>query len=292
MTIVGDSRAGVVVAPAAEDVGDGSTPFDGAHQHGFMVVADDVTISTLTIEGAGNNLANGGVLPDHNNFRTGIANYSDTADGFDNLRVEDVDIRHVREHGISLGYYGGSANSGHVVTGCNIEDVEYRRGVSSYAASTTITFNTFDSMGMGIYISPSPALPANSGIASTITDNTLTNISGHFSLQYGHSWPSVGIYFRNPNNDAPITVSRNMLTLGYGDEAVDMVGVTGMYIYNADSSSVISDNTFDTTGGTDNWGIYLGGCAGTTVSGNTFTMNDTDRGIYLAGERQAFQYPT
>ena len=281
IAVMGESREGVIIAPSGEDVGTGTSDFNGSYQYGFMVASDNVVIENLTIDGRANNIANGGSLPDHNNFRSGVASYNASSNGFDNLQVKNVDVRYTRNHGISLGYYGGMVNGGHVVSGCNIEYVEYRRAISSYASHVTITGNTISDVGMGIYQSPSPALPPASGLVTTISGNTLTNIGGFASMYYGHDWPSVGIYFRNPNYDASLTVAGNNLTIGSGVEAAGMVGVTGMYIYNTDANSLIENNTINALNGTDNWGIYLGGCAGTTVRHNEFLLNDSDRGIYL-----------
>ncbi|MCD6163719.1 MAG: right-handed parallel beta-helix repeat-containing protein [candidate division Zixibacteria bacterium] len=281
LTVIGKTRDGVIVAPLAEDIGSGTSSFDGTYQYGFMAIADNVTIKDITIDGSANNLANGGTLPDHNNYRVGIANYADGNDGYNNLTVENVNVKYVRQHGIALGYYGGSLNGGHSVTACNIDHVDNRRGICSYDAPVVISGNDISYTGMGIYVSPSPLLPEGSGETITITNNTLTYIAGMYSLYYGHNWPCVGIYYRNPNYDQELICTGNDLTIGDGDEETDMVGVTGMYIYNADNNSIIDDNTIDATSGTENWGIYLGGCAGTIVSNNDFIMNEKDCGIYL-----------
>ena len=276
VTIIGESRDGVVIAPAAEDVGDGNSTFDGNYQHGLMIVADDVTIQDLTVDGAANNVANGGALPDHNNFRVGIQNYADGDDGYDNLTIHNVGVLHTRRRGIAL---WPATTGGHVVSGCIIEDVDVRNGIMSAAAPVTITGNTISKTGGAIGLFPS--LPASSGLTLTVTDNTIVDNAATWSEYYGTNWPVVAIYYRNPNYDQTLICTGNTLTIGDGDEPEGFPGVTGMYIYNADEDSLIANNTIDSTGGTNNWGIYLGGCAGTTVQGNTFTMNDSDSGIYL-----------
>ncbi|NLE38704.1 MAG: hypothetical protein GX621_11825, partial [Pirellulaceae bacterium] len=276
LTLVGESRSGVVIAPAAVDVGSGLDTFDGDEQIGFMVVADGVTIQRVTLDGQANNVAHGGMLPDQSNFRVGIMNYDESGQASDDLTIDDVTIRNVRNRGVA--FYPGTT-SGHIVSNSLIEYVEGRQAIYSAAYDVTITGNTirYAGLGIGLY----PTLPANSGATLTVTNNTLTDIAGSYSQYYGHSYPAIGIYYRNSNYDQKIIITGNDLTIGNGDEEEGLPGVTGMYIYNADANSLIADNTIDSTGGTDNWGIYLGGCAGTTVQNNVFAMNDSDSGIYL-----------
>jgi len=275
MIVEGESGSGVVIAPAAEDTGDIGTTFDGSYQHGFMVTADNVTIKKLTVDGTGNNLANGGSLPDHYNFRVGILNYADGDDGYNALRIENVTVTHIRRRGIAL--WPGSTY-GHVVTGCSVDGIEYQQAIYSAGYDVTIHGNTINDTGAGINLMPSLG-PADPG-SVTVTDNELTNIGAAPGRYYGTSWPVNAIYYRNPNYDKTVTITGNRIH-SLGDGGTGMPGAIGMYIYNADASSLIDDNEIDTTGVTGNWGIYLGGCAGTTVSNNTFTMDGDDSGLYL-----------
>jgi len=141
-----------------------------------------------------------------------------------------------------------------------------------------ISNNTIFNAGAGISLYPIETTPSN--ITITVTDNILFNIAGSYSQYYGLTWPSYAIYYRNPNVDQTVIITGNDITIGDGAEAIPE-GVLGMYIYNADESSIIQGNTIDSTNGEANWGMYIGGCAGTTVDTNTFIMNDTDSGIYL-----------
>ena len=286
LVISGESRSSVVIAPASEDtftLVNGLPPYFDAHsQQGFIVLADNVIIRNLTIDGNAN-----AALTGTNNFRNGIINFGTqgATDAFGNLRVENVAITNVHYHGIALGFSGGPVNGGHTVTGCAISNIQYARGVSSYASNINVTNNTLDKMGMGIYQSPSPALPADSPITSTISNNILTNIGGQYSLNYGTNWPACAIYFRNPNNDATITIANNQISVvGPICPGDTPTGTLGIYLYNANEHSFVQGNIINTTGASGdskNWGIYVGGCAGTTIQNNNFIMDGTDSGIYL-----------
>ena len=274
LILQGESKAGVVIAPAAND-GQANVTYDGTSQQGFIVVANDVTIKDLTIDGDANNLANGGTLTNQHNFRTGILNTGSTLPGpYNNLTVQNVVIRNIVRRGINL---FPATSSGHLIKDNFIENITYMQGIYSAAAPVTITGNTIRGAGMGIGLYP--ALAESSGLTLTVTDNTLYDIAGSYSLYYGHDYPAIGIYYRNPNYDESVIITGNHLTMGNGAEEVDMPGVTGMYIYNADAHSRIADNTIDSTAGTNNWGIYFGGCAGTVIDNNIFTMNELDSGI-------------
>jgi len=202
------------------------------------------------------------------------------------LTIQNVIVRNIVRRGINL---YPSTSGGHVITNNFVENVDYTQAIYSAAAPVTISGNTIRGVGAGIGLYPS--LAESSGLTLTVTDNTLYDIAGSYSLYYGHNWPSFGIYYRNPNYDQEVIITGNDLTIGNGDEVVDMPGVIGMYIYNADANSLIADNTIDSTGGTNNWGIYLGGCAGTTVDNNDFIMNESDSGIYLGRGNPATPIP-
>ena len=259
----------VVIAPNATDAGNPLSTFDGSPQLGIMVTADNVTLNHLTIDGSE------GTYPD--GFRVGILNYDASNNFGDYLTVNDVEIYNTIRRGIAL---WPEASTGHTVTGCDIAHVGYQQGISCSASSVNITGNSISYAGMAIGLYPN--VPAASTITLTVTDNIIHHIAGSYSGYYGTSWPSVAIYYRNPSVDQTVVITGNDISIGNGPEPTGMDwGVTGMYIYNADAGSLIQSNTIDATGGEDNTGIYLGGCAGTTVRNNLFELNDTDRGIFL-----------
>jgi len=278
LTILGENRDTVILAPAAEDVGAFASTFAETYQQGFMILADDVTIRSLTIDGDANNIGNGGTLPDHHNFRNGILNYSADEDGFNNVEIDNVKIANIRNRGINF-YDATQSTHGHKVTDCEIYNIGGKQGISCSGYDVTISENTLHGMGAGIGLYPNVA--DSSPATCIVTNNILYDIAGSYSEYYGHNWPSYAIYFRNPNVDKTFVCRGNDIIIGDGDEEPGMPGVLGIYCYNADASSVIADNSINSVGGMSNWGVYLGGCAGTTVEGNTFTMNEADSGIYL-----------
>ncbi|MEI6091131.1 MAG: right-handed parallel beta-helix repeat-containing protein [bacterium] len=273
---IGATRDDVIVAPSAND-SQTNTDFGGTAQHGFTVVANGVTIKDLTIDGDANNIANGGTLINQHNFRTGIITISSTLAGpYNNLTVQNVIVRNAVLKGISL---SNTSSAGHLISGSWIENIAIKHGIYSQAADVTITGNTIRGTGMGILFSTSVTTPSSK--TTTITNNTLYDIAGSYSSYYnGTGWPTGAIYYRNPNIDETVIITGNTLTIGNGAE-VDSPGACGMYIYNTDANSLIEDNTINTLSGTNNTGIYLGGSAGTTINENTFTMNESDCGIYL-----------
>jgi len=275
LSIVGEAKESVILAPSAEDTGSGTSSFDGNYQHGIMITADNVSISNLTIDGKANNIENGGTLPNHNNYRIGILNFSSSEQGFDNLSIDNVNINNIRFRGI---YLNPTTTSGHQITNSTISNIEYKQAIAAYTSNIVISNNTIFNAGSGIRVTPNET--TSSSMTITITDNTLFNIAGTYSQYYGHSWPSHAIYYRNPNVDQTVIITGNNITIGDGAEAIDE-GVLGMYIYNADGNSIIQGNTINSLNGEANWGMYIGGCAGTTVDNNTLIMNDTDSGIYL-----------
>ncbi len=276
LTLQGESRAGVVIMPAAEDVGLIGQAFDGSYQHGILVKAHGVTIRGLTVDGSANNIARGGTLANHYNFRIGILNYDALNVYGNNLRIEDVGIHNIRRRGVSL---YPQESTGHVVTNCEVSYVEYQQPIYT-AGPATITHNTIHHASCGIAVIPSTSRPA--GSTWVITHNILTDITATPTSYYGSpsGWLVNGIYFRNPNDDRTVIITDNQITmLDDGDNDLSF----GMYIYNSDASSVIENNTFNLTSPNLIYGpaIYLAGCAGTTVRNNVMSMNGELHGIDL-----------
>ena len=287
LTLIGASRAGVIIAPAAEDTGNGWNKTDGAPQNGLIVQASNVIISTLTIDGNANNVANGGTLPDHYNYRHGIR----IADGaeYKNITVDDVNVYNIRRRAIVL--YGTVGITGpYIVTDSRIEHVEYQQGISIGSVNATITGNTIIDVNNAISLHPGSTNPDVNATA-IISDNTIQQL-GH--IRHGEVYPSTGIYYRNPNDDRKVIIEDNTISVNNNVGAM-----VGMYIYNTNSTSIIQGNTLDLTNLTSidptipdtgayanfAWeyplGMYLGGCAGTTVSENTVELYGTGSGIYL-----------
>jgi len=73
MTVQGESRDGVVIAPGAEDTGDYCHHvWAVATSRGLWSIADNVTIKDLTVDGTANNLSRAARCPTTTTFRVGI----------------------------------------------------------------------------------------------------------------------------------------------------------------------------------------------------------------------------
>ncbi len=95
LSLTGESEAGVLLAPVGEDDNDNSS-FGMTYQHCFIVDADNVSISTLTIDGQGNPALTAG----KNNYRAGIIT-QDLAN-YDATQVTSVSVLNPYYRGIYL----------------------------------------------------------------------------------------------------------------------------------------------------------------------------------------------
>ncbi len=275
LTLQGESQAGVVIMPAAEDTGTISTTFGVNWQQGIVVNTHDVTLRNLTLDGSANNAANGGSLPDHYNFRCGVLNYDIANVAGDRLRVENVTVRNIRRRGIAL---WPETSTGHVVDRCDVSYVEYQQPIFVASRDTAVTRNTVSHASCGISVIPSVTYPA--GAYEIITSNTLTEIGATATSYYGNSWPVNGLYYRNPTNDRTVTISGNHLEI---TNPGPLGFVFGAYIYNSDAASALEGNTFDLTNAAllDGDAVYLGGCAGTLLRNNVVAVRANIRGVEL-----------
>ena len=116
LTIDGQGRADVVIAPAAEDANLASR-WGGAYQQGFIIQSSGVAIQDLTIDGQ----ANPSLTPGKNNFRMGIATDDRLGASYNDLTIQNVTIQHTYFYGISNRNNG----TGMLITGNRVEDVAY-----------------------------------------------------------------------------------------------------------------------------------------------------------------------
>ncbi len=148
LSIVGESRSGVVIAPGDEDA-HVDTAFGGVFQQGFIIQSSDVSIENLTIDGR----ANHALTPGRNNFRTGIVADRRTGVVYDRARVEDVDILHVWRRGIELFSSeapGAVRSFDNIVRGNQIDDVTQREAILVREANSLIVGNTIRDARIGI----------------------------------------------------------------------------------------------------------------------------------------------
>lgn len=148
LTIVGESRAGVIVAPGATD-DHTDTAFGGAFQHGFIVQSSDVTIKNLTIDGQ----ANPSLTPGRHNFRNGVVTDRRTAVVYDRTRIEDVDVRNIYRRGIEL-YSSEDAGArrslDNIIRNTRVEDVTTREAILVREGNALIEDNVIVGATIGI----------------------------------------------------------------------------------------------------------------------------------------------
>lgn len=168
-TIRGQSRTGVILAPAAEDSNQDSS-FGGVAQQGFIVSADQVTITTLTINGQANPL----LTPGKNNFRNGVITPDDGNDR-STLVFTDLEVKNFYRRGVQITWSGNNneisnsiftQNSGAVAA--NATGVGVFGGSNAPTVVSRILGNTITStQGTGIV--------ANFGAWVNIQGNTITS---------------------------------------------------------------------------------------------------------------------
>ncbi|MAE61438.1 MAG: hypothetical protein CMJ49_08800, partial [Planctomycetaceae bacterium] len=172
--IQGQSEAGVVIGPDAEDDNlDSATA--GTVINGLVVASDDVRISTLTIDGE----ANGSLTPGKHNIRTGIITSFNTGSVYDNLDIQDVTIQNIFRRGIQLfsGATSGPAtakSTGNIINDVTIDDVTANFGIAVFESDTSITDSTITNAAAGIgtnYLQTSANAPL-----VTITGNDMDNV--------------------------------------------------------------------------------------------------------------------
>ncbi len=232
LTIQGESRSGVIVAPTAVDSHEDSS-FGGSFQHAFLVQADNVTITNLTIDGDANPMLAG----DHN-FRTGIiTDFAIVPGNYDNLMVNNVTIQNVFRRGIQL----SDVSTGNVISDNTIDDVQLATvngiGIVSFGADGEISNNIITNVFTGI--SANFADPVN-GLGApmlAIEDNSVTVRNSGVAMNL------------NGLRDAS-TVFNNTLTLN-----VDTAFNLGMVVAFSRGTPEVEQNTIVASG--DDAGIWL-----------------------------------
>jgi parallel beta-helix repeat protein len=239
--IDGESRAGVIVAPAGEDANlDGPGNFAGAYQHGFVIQSSNVTIQDLTVDGE----ANAGLTPGKNNYRAGIVTNPSLDEAFHNTKIDNVAVRNVYRRGIQLdsGNLTDGNSTGNTITGSIVD------GVDSAAAGYAIVALNSDTLISGNKVSN-----AANGIGTnytvdeanaplvTIRANTITNTGVGISASGLADGSLIG---------GPLAVDANQITLT--TKASADVGIVVQY---AVGQVTVQRNTISGLGG--DAGIWL-----------------------------------
>lgn len=272
VTIDGESEAGVLLAPAAEDDQD-SSRFGGTFQQGFLIQSSDVTIQDLSLDGQGNPLLTSG----KNNYRVGIVSDDRISANFDNLIVQNVTIANPFLSGIEVRNDG----TGHVFDANVISNVEFGIQASPFVvgygiltlADAEITNNQLtDIGGRGI------GLAIASG---TISGNTVNGT--HSGL--------AGIYLNNFGAPAAIvSVTGNLIQ--NVDRGIHVVGGTdGTTVGGPNAADA---NTIDLTGlSSAGIGIINQYNVGAPLfQNNQITASGPDSGFWLFHNESTATAPT
>jgi len=142
LTLQGQSRSGVVIAPYAEDDNVNSA-FGGVNpQQAFVIRCNDVTIRDLTIDGQANPLLTAG----KDNFRNAIiTDWNFGSGSFNRIIVENVSIRNIFRRGVHL-QVGNAPTGGHIISNSSFQNISAlvdADAVGVFNSDAQITSNTF-----------------------------------------------------------------------------------------------------------------------------------------------------
>jgi len=282
VTIVGANAGTVTVAPAAEDDNLTAT-WDGGYQHGFIIDADDVAISSLTIDGEGNPALTAG----RNNFRVGIITASGVSHA--NARLDDITIAHVYFRGLHISESGTAE-----ITGCRVSDVEapvYNAYGLLLLGNCIVTDNTFVGIG-GRAIGTAYG---DGTVSSNVVNGAMTGI---YNYNYGYSDRTVTAFGNEISN---VTTGINLVgqtatTIIGGPtpaeaNTIDLTAVKAAFDPGIERYTRIDEaiegpgaDRFESSSRDDNAAIgvlvwYTN--ASTIIEGNAITANNGDAGFWL-----------
>ncbi len=131
MTIIGESRAGVIIGPLNAYVEGSNNNFAFTYESG------DVTIQTMTIDGQANISLGAGV----NNFRLGIT--ADYVGNYGNIHLEDLTIQNIVRRGVQIANPAPPVTTGNSINNCLIQNISQYGAMTTWYADCSITNNTF-----------------------------------------------------------------------------------------------------------------------------------------------------
>ena len=277
MTIDGESRAGVVLAPAAED-DNLDDSFAGTVQYGFMVSASGVTIQDLTVDGQ----ANPGLTTGKNNYRAGIMTPDDGVD-LSNLTFSNLAIQNIYRRGIQLNWSGDNnviqdnlilMNDGTLSSGAY--GIAVFGGMAPATQPTKILRNTIKNTA-------GEAISANFGALLTVQGNHISNSPIGMNLAALSDGSLIGGPEAGDGNDIDLTgqstADIGILLTFSGDSPLDPGAVT------------VQGNTVTASGGDTGIYVFRTGVAPVVLAGNTLTATGSTAsadgqgvGIFISDE--------
>jgi len=292
-SIIGESRTGVVVAPAAEDPNDAdnSLTWTTGAQMGFIVDAANVSIEILTIDGEGNPA----LTPDKNNYRVGVI----TQDGmsYENITVEDVTISSMYYRGIYLSLTG----TGCTINNCDINETEFA------------VYNAYGILAIGNAIITNNSLSNIGGRAIgtafgdiTVRDN---DIDGAYTGLYNYNWgyTDLNVVYAG-NNVTGVLTGMNLVgltsnTVIGGPNAADRNTIdiadtkkrtySGIETMSIGLDGEIPQNQIDFGKAANDIGCFLWWTIQPAViENNEFICSDADAGMWVFHCEDTLNFPT
>jgi uncharacterized delta-60 repeat protein len=286
-TIVGDSQAGVIVAPSiADDHTDSSFRVTtGAVSNGFILASSGVTIDDLTIDGNANS-----ALAGIQNYRNAvITNSQNDNKTYNNLVLDHLTVQHIYRKGIAL-YNLNGVSTGNSVGNSTFNDIgtngniayEGAFAIAAFQSDATISDDTIGGCGGGIAGNSFDGAPGAPKL--TVTGNTITapvlNSPTHGALGMDLASLADGS-----------TVSGNQIDMTGGN-----VNDLGLVVSFANGQVTIRGNTIGGTAGDDAIMLYQdtlasvpvlvqnntlgGGSVGSTGTGILLTARASDAGRF------------
>jgi parallel beta-helix repeat protein len=213
-----------------------------------VVGADNVSISNLTIDGAG--LGNA-------NYRfqgIGYYNAGGTIDGNTVLNIEDTPFSGA-QHGAAIYAYNLDGTPRTLtVTNNTIEDFQ-KAGIVLNGDNLTVLVDGNTVVGAGpTAVTAQNGIQIGYGATGTVSNNSVSDVD-----YTPATWTASGILLYDPGDGVVVT----------GNEVQD--AQSGIYAYSADDAA-IRDNSVDGS----SWGITVDTSDNVAVTGNTVTHSDGD----------------
>jgi parallel beta-helix repeat protein len=237
LQLIGASAATTIIKPASSNIGsaNGSGSETATSTTVIKVLASDVVISGLTIDGSNDNIKGvermvNGVSID---ARNGITNYVTGNENFDNLLLEQLVIKNIYGRGVALSTSNIRGNN--YIRNCTFDNIEgnyYSIGLFSYWSAVHVTDCSFNKA----YVS------VNQAIAFTFQNNTCINSFGGVTVSNASN-----VYIENNRIDCRVE------------------GSYGIYIFQSGGAIIKNNQVHNST-----YGIVLEG----SYSAATVTLTD------------------
>lgn len=295
LTIDGQNRSGVIIAPAGEDdhdvvaTSDGTTSsFRGTYQNGFIVRSDNVSLADLTLDGQGNST----LTPGKNNYRTGVVVDNTGGTNWNNFSADNIAVRNTYYRGVEInpvytrGVPGTGSSTGHSVSNSLIDNVTFwealfATGDGTYSDNTVSNITGTGGLGAAL----------RSYAAASLIDNVIN------TAQYGIVADTSAVIDGNVIDDvqsgiimnnhfygtvaSDVTIVSNQIT-NVRNSGSGMVGV-GMSLVNVASGSEIRYNQIDlgTADGKIGMNVWWNPDGGLVIADNQIDFGGTSTGLLM-----------